>query len=202
MKIAADEMKALKRFRECCEDFDSGGHDLSKPMTNRLEVAGALRSIGFDRHEITEFGDWLLAQPSANQPPAPAVAGSSSPPYHVAEGSGAGINDILVHILKGTRRVATINTHVFPSHSAVRSFAEHIVTELNKAPVATAARPEACVGNSASESLLTAKEKLNNLRNDISSLNSLLSKLTLPCVDDVRDIPLCLRFVEEKLASG
>ena len=63
MKITPIQLKALGRFRECCEDSASGGHDVPKEMMQRLAAVGVVRTLGFGRHETTEFGDWLLAQP-------------------------------------------------------------------------------------------------------------------------------------------
>ncbi|OEZ80977.1 hypothetical protein JAB6_40120 [Janthinobacterium sp. HH104] len=63
MKITPIQLKALSRFRECCEDSASGGHDVPKEMMQRLAAVGVVRTLGFGRHETTEFGDWLLAQP-------------------------------------------------------------------------------------------------------------------------------------------
>lgn len=63
MKITPIELKALGRVRECCEDSASGGHDVPKEMMQRLMAVGVVRTLGFGRHETTEFGDWVLAQP-------------------------------------------------------------------------------------------------------------------------------------------
>lgn len=54
------ELGWLKRFVECCEDSDSGGHDLRKEEVKRLCKIGVLRNCGFGRSEITEFGDRVL----------------------------------------------------------------------------------------------------------------------------------------------
>ena len=67
MKITPIELKALGRFRDCCEDSAAGGHDVPKEMMQRLAAVGVVRTLGFGRHETTEFGDWLLAQPQPNQ---------------------------------------------------------------------------------------------------------------------------------------
>jgi len=70
MKINPIEIKALGRFRDCCEDSAAGGHDVPKEMMQRLAAVGVVRTLGFGRHETTEFGDWLLAQPpEVNAPP-------------------------------------------------------------------------------------------------------------------------------------
>lgn len=67
--LSADDMKALSRFAECAEDMDAGGHDVPKEAMKRLERAGAVRSLGFGRHETTAFGDAMLAAaPEAPQP--------------------------------------------------------------------------------------------------------------------------------------
>lgn len=58
--LTDDDMRRLRRFQEICEDSDADGHDLPKEAVRRLERAGALRSCGFGRHEVTAFGDYLL----------------------------------------------------------------------------------------------------------------------------------------------
>lgn len=60
--LTDEDMRQLRRFHEICEDSDAGGHDLPKEAVKRLERAGALRSCGFGRHEITLFGDYLLGK--------------------------------------------------------------------------------------------------------------------------------------------
>lgn len=59
--LSADDMKALIRFAECAEDWDTDEHDVSKEAMKRLERLGAVRSLGFGRHETTAFGDAMLA---------------------------------------------------------------------------------------------------------------------------------------------
>lgn len=68
MNLTQTELKALKRFQECCEDPDSGGHDVPDEMMKRLSVIGLVRSIGFGRHTTTEYGEWVLALPSSGEP--------------------------------------------------------------------------------------------------------------------------------------
>lgn len=58
--LQPDDLKALQRFFECCEDFDSGGHDVSKERMARLHELGVVQSKGFGRHQITAFGDYVL----------------------------------------------------------------------------------------------------------------------------------------------
>lgn len=58
--LSAEDMRRLRRFQEICEDSDADGHDLPKESVRRLERAGALRSCGFGRHEVTDFGEFLL----------------------------------------------------------------------------------------------------------------------------------------------
>lgn len=53
------DMKALKRFCECCEDSDADGHDVPKDAMRRLTEIGVVRSVGFGRHETTAFGDFI-----------------------------------------------------------------------------------------------------------------------------------------------
>ena len=59
--LTAADMKHLRRFAECAEDWDTDEHDVSKEAMKRLERAGAVRSLGFGRHETTAFGDAMLA---------------------------------------------------------------------------------------------------------------------------------------------
>lgn len=54
------DLKSLKRFFECCDDPDSGGHDVSKEAMTRLREIGVVESKGFGRHQITAFGDYVL----------------------------------------------------------------------------------------------------------------------------------------------
>jgi len=50
----------LFRFNECCEDFESGGHDVPKDRMKRLEELGVVRPLGFGRHEVTSFGSYVI----------------------------------------------------------------------------------------------------------------------------------------------
>ena len=54
------DLAALHRFAECCDDPESGGHDLEKEQVRRLEEIGALRRFG-RIHWITGFGDVLIS---------------------------------------------------------------------------------------------------------------------------------------------
>ncbi|MDM4366062.1 hypothetical protein [Klebsiella oxytoca] len=54
------DLAALHRFAECCDDPESGGHDLEKEQVRRLEEIGALRRSG-RIHWITGFGDVLIS---------------------------------------------------------------------------------------------------------------------------------------------
>lgn len=54
------DLAALHRFAECCDDPESGGHDLEKEQVRRLEEIGALRRHG-RVHWITDFGDVLIS---------------------------------------------------------------------------------------------------------------------------------------------
>lgn len=58
--LLPDDLTELKRFYECSMDFDSGGHDVSKPQMLRLVEIGVVRSAGFGRHMVTSFGDYVL----------------------------------------------------------------------------------------------------------------------------------------------
>lgn len=53
------DIAALHRFVECCDDPESGGHDLEKEQVQRLEQIGALQRSGRISY-ITDFGDYLI----------------------------------------------------------------------------------------------------------------------------------------------
>jgi hypothetical protein len=54
------DILALRRFCECCDDPESGGHDLEKEQVARLEKIGALQRSGRISY-ITDFGDYLIS---------------------------------------------------------------------------------------------------------------------------------------------
>ncbi|ENE4829177.1 TPA: ead/Ea22-like family protein [Klebsiella michiganensis] len=54
------DLAALHRFAECCDDPESGGHDLEKEQVRRLEAIGALQRSGLISY-ITGFGDVLIS---------------------------------------------------------------------------------------------------------------------------------------------
>lgn len=54
------DIAALHRFVECCDDPESGGHDLEKEQVQRLEKVGALQRSGRISY-ITDFGDYLIS---------------------------------------------------------------------------------------------------------------------------------------------
>lgn len=54
------DIAALHRFAECCDDPESGGHDLEKEQVRRLEAIGALQRSGRISY-ITGFGDVLIS---------------------------------------------------------------------------------------------------------------------------------------------
>lgn len=58
--VTDTDLAALHRFAECCDDPESGGHDLKKEQVRRLEEIGALRRSG-RVHWITGFGDVLIS---------------------------------------------------------------------------------------------------------------------------------------------
>lgn len=60
MLLNEDEIAALYRFRETCEDSDSGGYDVDKEMMKRLAAIGVIESKGFGRYQFTEFGDFVV----------------------------------------------------------------------------------------------------------------------------------------------
>ena len=58
--VTDDDIAALNRFAECCDDPESGGHDLDKDQVTRLEKIGALQRSGRVSY-ITDFGDFILS---------------------------------------------------------------------------------------------------------------------------------------------
>ncbi|MEB7891839.1 DUF551 domain-containing protein [Hafnia alvei] len=54
------DIAALHRFAECCDDPESGGHDLEKEQVQRLEKVGTLQRSGRISY-ITDFGDYLIS---------------------------------------------------------------------------------------------------------------------------------------------
>lgn len=54
------DIAALHRFAECCDDPESGGHDLEKEQVRRLEKIGALQRSGRISY-TTDFGDYLIS---------------------------------------------------------------------------------------------------------------------------------------------
>lgn len=54
------DLAALHRFAECCDDPESGGHDLGIEKVRRLEAIGALQRKGRISY-ITGFGDVLIS---------------------------------------------------------------------------------------------------------------------------------------------
>jgi hypothetical protein len=69
--LLADDLATLKRFAECCEDTDSGGHDVDKDHMARLREIGVVESKGFGRHQITMFGVYVLDLASGAAPTLP-----------------------------------------------------------------------------------------------------------------------------------
>lgn len=58
--VTNDDIAALHRFAECCDDPESGGHDLEREQVRRLEAIGALQRSGRISY-ITGFGDVLIS---------------------------------------------------------------------------------------------------------------------------------------------
>ncbi|WP_393950058.1 hypothetical protein [Kluyvera intermedia] len=58
--VTNDDIAALHRFAECCDDPESGGHDLEREQVRRLEAIGALQRSGRVSY-ITGFGDVLIS---------------------------------------------------------------------------------------------------------------------------------------------
>jgi len=66
--LNAEEMAALHRFQETCQDFDSGGYDVDKNMMKRLAAIGVIESKGFNRYQFTEFGDYVVENRAPKRP--------------------------------------------------------------------------------------------------------------------------------------
>jgi hypothetical protein len=71
-----EEMAALLRFKEVCEDFDAGGYDVPKEMMKRLAAIGVIESKGFGRYQFTDFGDFVVARRPASHAPNATLAAS------------------------------------------------------------------------------------------------------------------------------
>ncbi|GEM_PF-4341687 len=69
--LNAEEMAALHRFQETCQDFDSGGYDVDKNMMKRLAAIGVIESKGFNRYQFTEFGDYVVEHYAPSAPGTP-----------------------------------------------------------------------------------------------------------------------------------
>lgn len=69
--LLPDDLAALKRFAECCEDRGSGGHDVPKDRMARLQEIGVVASKGFGRNEITTFGGYVLDLANDESPALP-----------------------------------------------------------------------------------------------------------------------------------
>ncbi len=76
--VTDSDIAALHRFAECCDDPESGGHDLEKEQVHRLEKVGALQRSGRISY-ITDFGDYLISAT------APVNAQPVSEPYKLAK---------------------------------------------------------------------------------------------------------------------
>jgi hypothetical protein len=61
-------LNQLRRFNECCEDSEAGGHDVDKEDMHSLAELGAVRPAPGGRHYMTDFGHYLLAAPQPSQP--------------------------------------------------------------------------------------------------------------------------------------
>lgn len=66
-KLTPDELESLHDFRRTT--IDDSYHTLDKPMIKRLTSVGALESIGFGKHRLTEYGEWLLEPNASAQQP-------------------------------------------------------------------------------------------------------------------------------------
>ena len=51
-----EELSALRRFFETCDDFEADGYDVPKPMMKRLAEIGVVRRVTRDIYEATDYG--------------------------------------------------------------------------------------------------------------------------------------------------
>lgn len=61
-QLTESELEDLREFHEsvCCD----AGHRVEKQGMRRLAEIGAVESVGFGNHRMTEFGRYLLTVPS------------------------------------------------------------------------------------------------------------------------------------------
>ncbi|WAI82576.1 MULTISPECIES: hypothetical protein [Achromobacter] len=74
--IPSDALDALRDFKLTV--IQDGFPKIGKPMIQQLAQAGALESLGFGKHRVTEYGEWLLSSSSTALASAP-VAGNARP---------------------------------------------------------------------------------------------------------------------------
>ncbi len=67
--LNADELAALRRFDETCQDGE--GYDVSKAMMQRLAAIGVVRRTSGSYYETTDFGMRVLDQPAPSAPGTP-----------------------------------------------------------------------------------------------------------------------------------
>ncbi|WP_417219001.1 hypothetical protein [Achromobacter spanius] len=67
--IPSDALDALRDFKLTV--IQDGFHKIGKPMIQQLAQAGALESLGFGKHRVTEYGEWLLSSSRAALASAP-----------------------------------------------------------------------------------------------------------------------------------
>lgn len=58
--LSEHDLELLVTFGMQSDDCDADGHTLSKEQTRRLCELGVLRNVGFGRHEMTAFGDYIF----------------------------------------------------------------------------------------------------------------------------------------------
>ncbi|MEQ9869157.1 hypothetical protein ABRP77_07725 [Pectobacterium odoriferum] len=80
--VTDEDIKALNRFAECCDDPESGGHDLEQEQVMRLEKIGALQRHGRISY-ITDFGDLVISLNAHPVPPAASQHVPGEPDYWV-----------------------------------------------------------------------------------------------------------------------
>jgi hypothetical protein len=80
--LNADELAALRRFDETCQDGE--GYDVPKAMMQRLAAIGVVRRTSGSYYETTDFGMRVLDQPAPSAPGTPEAPAGWKKALHAA----------------------------------------------------------------------------------------------------------------------
>lgn len=119
-KLTPDELESLHDFQRTT--IDDSCHTLDKPMIKRLTSAGALESMGFGKHRLTDYGEWLLEQNASAQQPVSGADGLPDTPTR-----GMNLGQRIAHV--GGRENAQGYIE-FGSPMAVDALIQHILRDL------------------------------------------------------------------------